>query len=187
MNVCGMGIVRWSGGCIGVICVIAAVWFFIQTTDSSRLFVTIGTDVGIIVVLVPAGLAALSGSLSFFEEQGLGFFLLFSLTSSDNAAAAQFSGFGSIAEGCAIGTFSSENGGFIFLPVALLEMETAILGPEEEPDTGEDKASGQKRKEGEDPTVINVVRVIRTFPHRTFPFWCRGRAYVKVVIDFEGG
>lgn len=149
---------------------IAAVWFFIQTTDPGGLFVTIGTDVGIVVVLVPTGLAALSGSLSFLEEQGLGIFLLFNLAGSDNAAAAKFSGFGSIAESCAIGAFSSENCGFIFFPVALLEMKTAILGPEEEPNTGEDKASGQKRKESEDPTVINVVRVVSAFPYRTFPF-----------------
>lgn len=180
-----MGIFRWSGGCVCVICVIAAVWFFIQTTDPSRLFVTIGTDVGIVVVLVPAGLAALSGSLSLLEE-GLGIFLLFNLSGSDNATAAQFSGFGSVAEGCAIGAFSSENGRFIFLPVALFEMKPAILGPEEEPNTGEDKAGGQKRKEGEDPTIVNVVRVVRAFPYRTFSFWFRRGAYVKVVINFEG-
>lgn len=182
-----MGIIRGGGGCVCVICVIAAVWFFIQTTHPSRLFVTIGTDIGIVVVLAPAGLAALSGSLSFLEEQGLGIFLLFNLAGGDNAAAAQFSGFGSVAEGCAIGAFTSENGGFIFFPVALLEMKTAVLGPEEEPNTGENKAGGQKRKESEDPTVINVVRVVSAFPYRTFSFRFRGRAYVKVVIDFEGG
>lgn len=165
---------------------IAAVGFFVQTTDSSRLFMTIGTDVSVIVVLVPARFAtALAGSLSFLEEQGLGIFLLFDLACGDNAAAAQFSGFGSITEGCAIGAFSSENGGFIFFPVALLKMETAILGPEEEPDTGEDQAGGQQCKESEDPAVIDVVRVVRAFPYGSILFWFRGRAYVKVVIDFE--
>lgn len=181
-----MGIFRWSGGCVCIICVIAAVWFFIQTTDPSRLFVTIGTDVGIVVVLLPSRLAALSGSLSLLEEQGLGIFLLFNLGGSDNATAAQFSGFSSVAEGCAIGAFSSENGGFIFRPVALFEMKSAILGPEEEPNTGEDKAGGQKRKEGEDSTIVNVVRVVRAFPYRTFSFWFRRGADVKVVINLEG-
>lgn len=185
MDICGMGIFRWSGGCVCVICVIAAVWFFIQTTYPSRLFVTIGTDVGIVVVPVPAGLAAFSGSLSLLEEQGLGSFLLFNLGGSDNATAAQFSGFGSVAEGCPIRAFSSKNGGFVLLPVALLEMKTAILGPEEEPNTGEDKAGGQKRKEGEDSTIVNIVRVVRAFPRRNFSFWFRRGAYVKVVINFE--
>lgn len=68
---------------------IAAVGFFVQTTDTSGLFMTIGTDVSIIVVLVPAGLATtLAGSLSFLEEQGLGIFLLFNLACGDNAATA---------------------------------------------------------------------------------------------------
>lgn len=48
---------------------IATVGFLVQTTDTSRLFMTIGTDVSIVVVLVPAGLAAFAGSLSFLEEQ----------------------------------------------------------------------------------------------------------------------
>lgn len=187
MDVVGLGIFRWSGGCVCVIRVIATVGFFVQTTDTSRLFMTIGTHVSIIVVLLPAGLAALAGSLSFLEEQRLSLSLLFNLAGGNNAATAQFSGFGSIAEGCAIRTFSSENGGFIFFPVALLEMDTAILGPEEEPDTGEDQTGGQECKESEDPAVIDVVRVVRAFPYGCFSFWFRRRAYVKVGIDFDGG
>lgn len=167
---------------------IAAIGFFVQTTDTSRLFMTIGTEVSIIVVLVPAGFAtALAGSLSFLQEEGLGIFLLFNLARGDNAAAAQFSGFGSITEGCALGAFSSENGGLIFFPVTLLKMKTAILGPEEEPNTGEDQTGGQQCKKSEDPAVIDVVRVVRAFPYGSISFWLRGRAYVKVVIDFERG
>lgn len=67
---------------------IAAVGFFVQATDTSRLFMTIGTDVSIMVVLVPAGLTAFAGSLSFLEKQGLGVFLLFNLAGGDNAATA---------------------------------------------------------------------------------------------------
>lgn len=166
---------------------IAAFGLFVQSTDTSRLFVTIGTDIGIVVVLIPARLSALPGSLSFLQEQGLGISLLFNFAGGDNAAAAQLCGFRSIAEGCAIRAFSSENGRFIFFPIALLEMETSILGPEEEPDTGEDQAGGQKCKESEDPAVINVAGVVRACPYRTFSFWFRRRAYVKVGIDFEGG
>lgn len=66
-------------------------------------------------------------------------------------------------------------------------MEPAILGPEGEPDTGEDQTSGQECKESEDPAVIDVVRVVRAFPYGSFSFRFWLRAYVKVVMDFEGG
>lgn len=85
-----------------------------------------------------------------------------------------------------MGAFSSENGGFIFFPVALLEVEPAILGPEEEPNNGENQTSGQKCKESKDPAVIDVVRVVRAFPYWSLSLRFRGRAYVKVVIDFDG-
>ena len=50
-----------------------------------------------------------------------------------------------------------QNSRFVFVPVILLEVETAILRPEEEPDSSEDKSDTDETEEGEYRFVVYIL------------------------------
>ena len=64
--------------------------------------------------------------------------------------------FGRIAQCLPIRTLAPEDSGLVILPVAFLEFEATVFGPEEEPDACQDESGKQNAKECEDPLVVDV-------------------------------
>lgn len=165
---------------------IASVRLPVQTAHTSGLFVAVGSHVAIGVVLVPPRRPGFFGCMRrhLLDEKGIVIVILRNV--GDNATAAQLRGFGCIAEGFAVRAFAAKHGRFVILPVTLAETKASVLGPEEEPDAGQHKTSGEKRKQREDAAVVDIVRVKTAGARWGMLDWRSGGAGAKVRICLKG-
>lgn len=160
---CGLG----RGGRGREIMVVGAVCLAVQPAYTSGFLMAVGAHVGVVVVAAAArGLALLRPPRLLARGGGFlgvdGPLLLVPVLLrgvGDDAATAEICGFRGAAQGGAVGAFAPQHGGFVVVPVALAPDEAAVLGPEEEPDTGEDEGDADEGEEGEEAAVVDAVRV----------------------------
>ena len=149
-------VVRIHGVGVGEVLIEDPVRFAVESADASGLLLTVRPHVGVVVVLVPPWTFLLPSRLRALLEE----LLVQVLTSARYyASAAQPRGPCCSAQRRAVGAFSPQYGGFVVVPVALAEIETAVLGPEEKPYPAQDEKDADQSEEGEEAAVVDVVGI----------------------------
>ena len=156
-DVRGFGVAEVGIFSVGVICVVAAVRFSVQPADFGDFFVPVGADVVVVAVFFAAGGFdfATVALRTLFEEVDF----VVAVDGRYDTPSTQFRRLGRSAKRCAIRALAPQDGRFIVVPVPFAPFEAAVLGPEEEPDAGEDHAEADEAEERENAAIVNIVGV----------------------------
>lgn len=135
-----------------------AVGFAIESSDTGRLLLPVCAHVRIVVVLVASRTLLLLSRLDTLLEQ----LLIHVLPSTRyHTTPTQSGGPRGSTQRCAIWALAPQYRRLVFVPIALSELEAAVLCPEEEPYAAQDEENANESKEGKKGAVVDVVRINR--------------------------
>ena len=130
--------------------------FAVQSSNTGGLLLPVRPHVRVMVILVPPRTRLLLPRLCSLLEE----LLIHILPSARyHTSPAQSRRPRRSAQRRAIRPLSSQYGRLVLIPIALAELEAAVLRPEEEPYSAEDETDAYESEEGKEATIVNMVRI----------------------------
>lgn len=130
----------------------------VQASHPRRFLVTISLHISVIIVLVSPRFSSLLLPTLFASLPSLLAHISFAPMSNDTSSTKPCRLRCSTQRGT-IRSFPSQDGRFVIIPIALPEVKTAVLGPEEKPDAGEHEGYAYESEKSEKGMVVDVVGV----------------------------